>query len=64
MDKLAATKDKRCFYLPNHQTELDWIFMSYFLQVYDREADFSAVMKSSLGYFILSSSFHLEKSLL
>ena len=49
MDNLAATKDMRSFYLPNHQTELDWIFMSYFLQVFNREADFSAVMKSSLG---------------
>lgn len=50
VELLNSTKDKRSFYIQNHQTELDWIFMSYFLQMFGREADFSAVMKGSLGY--------------
>jgi singapore isolate B (sub-type 7) whole genome shotgun sequence assembly, scaffold_6 len=33
----------------NHQTELDWIFSCYFLQMFGKESDFSAVMKGSLG---------------
>lgn len=52
VDKLIATKDKRSLFVLNHQTELDWIFESYFLQMFNREADFSAIMKSSLGLIV------------
>ena len=44
------TNDKRVLYLQNHITELDWIFGSYFLQMFNRESDFSAIMKGSIGY--------------
>ena len=50
VDKLEQTKNNRCVYIQNHQTELDWLFCNYFLQMFDRESDFSAVMKGSIGY--------------
>ncbi|KAK8800299.1 hypothetical protein WA171_004933 [Blastocystis sp. BT1] len=49
IDKVEETKNKRSFFMVNHQTELDWIFSCYFLQMFDKESDFSAVMKGSLG---------------
>ena len=49
VDKLEQTKNNRCIYIQNHQTELDWLFCNYFLQMFDRESDFSAVMKGSIG---------------
>ena len=53
VDKLLETKDKRSIYIQNHITELDWIFVSYFLQVFGRESDFSAVMKGSIGQSLI-----------
>lgn len=56
VDKLDETKNNRCVYIQNHQTELDWLFCNYFLQMFDREADFSAVMKGSIGFEMGASS--------
>lgn len=47
---IEKTKTSRCIYIQNHQTELDWLFMCYFLQMFGREDDFSAIMKGSIAY--------------
>ena len=47
---IEKTTFNRCVYIQNHQTELDWLFMCYFLQMFGRESDFSAIMKSAISY--------------
>ena len=49
VDMIEKTKTSRCIYIQNHQTELDWLFMCYFLQMFGREDDFSAIMKGSIA---------------
>lgn len=38
----------KSIFLHNHQTELDWLISSFFYSIFNKEGDFSAVMKGSL----------------
>ena len=48
---IEKTTFNRCVYIQNHQTELDWLFMCYFLQMFGEERHFVRSFSLLLLFF-------------